>query len=93
MLLTATNGQQKSIAATNNITIRLITDDFLLSVTNIHVFKDVKVNYFVQNVLGNRVNIQENRKKSLEVPQAYILLLKLRLTIESSFLSCLVYGL
>ena len=44
MLLTATNGQQKSIAATNNLTIRLITDDFLLSDTNIHVFKDVKVN-------------------------------------------------
>ena len=36
MFLTTTNGQQKSIAATNNRTVPLITDAFLLCVTKIH---------------------------------------------------------
>ena len=36
MFLTTTNGQQKSIAATNDRTVPLITDAFLLCVTKIH---------------------------------------------------------
>ena len=36
MFLTTTNGQQKSIAATNNRTVPLITDAFPLCVTKIH---------------------------------------------------------
>ena len=38
IFLTTTNGQQKSIAATNNRTIPLITDAFLLFVAKIHNF-------------------------------------------------------
>ena len=41
MFLTTTNGQQISIAATNKRTVPLITDDFLLFVTKIHVLKAV----------------------------------------------------
>ena len=36
MFLTTTNSQQKSIAATNNRTVPLITDAFLFCVTKIH---------------------------------------------------------
>ena len=41
MFLTTTNGQEKSIAALNNRTVPLITDDFLLFATKIYVLKAV----------------------------------------------------
>ena len=41
MFLTTTNGQHNSIAAKNNRIVPLITDDFLLFVTNINVLKTV----------------------------------------------------
>ena len=41
IFLTTTNGQQKSLAATNNINVPLITDNFLLFATKIHVLKAV----------------------------------------------------
>ena len=41
IFLTTTNGQQKSIAATNNRNVPLITDDFLLFATKIRVLKAV----------------------------------------------------
>ena len=43
MFLTITNDQQKSIAARNNRTVPLFTDDYLLFVTKIHVLKTVYV--------------------------------------------------
>ena len=41
VLFSTTNSQQKSVAATNNRTVPLITDAFLLLVTKIHVLKAV----------------------------------------------------
>ena len=41
MLRTTINGQQKYIAVTNNRTVLLITDDFLLLATKIYVLKAV----------------------------------------------------
>ena len=41
MFRTTTNGQQKYIAVTNNRTVLLITDDFLLFVTKLYVLKAV----------------------------------------------------
>ena len=39
MFFTTTNGQQKSITSTNNRTVPLITGDFLLFVTKIHLYR------------------------------------------------------
>ena len=45
MFINTTNGQQKSIAARNDRAVPLITDDFILFVTKIHVLKAVCVKY------------------------------------------------
>ena len=52
MFLTTANGQQKSIAATNNRTVPLITDAFLLCVTKIHEGLDGGVwhSLFIKNL-------------------------------------------
>ena len=45
LFLTTTNGLQKSIAATNNRNVPLITDDFLLLATKKRVLKAIEVHY------------------------------------------------
>ena len=47
IFLTTTNDQQKFITAKNNKNVPLITDDFLLNVTKIHVFQTVYARYYM----------------------------------------------